>query len=305
MPRPLRFFFMHLGTLVGIFVYFARLGTAPYPIDAVEPALWTALVVHGAYALIARAVGEGKQMDVGLLAYYGAGVLGSYVAPDTVLPLYQHYSPALLFTALGLTAVIPLLLGREPFTAYYAKRQVPAWQLKLKITDEIGRVMAAWWALLFFVNVALCTSAPENPLFTALLPNLNVILLGLPSARWLPPLYLRFFPPGLPETAEALIMGMPFAFDPRAAANADASIQFRVSGKEPGEYHVRILRWRCETFTGRAPAPDLTVNTPDSVWMQIARGELDGTRALMEGRYQVEGKAEVLTNLETWFPRRG
>ena len=60
----------------------------------------------------------------------------------------------------------------------------------------------------------------------------------------------------------------------------------------------------CESFTGRATAPDLTVNTPGSVWMQIARGELDGTRALMEGRYQVEGKAEVLTNLETWFPRR-
>jgi SCP-2 sterol transfer family len=305
MRRAIRFFFMHLGTLVGIIVYFSRLGVAPYPIEAVQPALWTALVVHGVYTLIARALGEQKQMDLGLLAYYGVGLLGSYVAPDTVLPLYQHYSPALLFTTLGLTAAIPLVLGREPFTVYYARRQVPAWQLKLKVTDEISRLMATWWAFLFFVNVALCVSAPENPLFTALLPNLNVILLGLPSARWLPPLYLRFFPPGLPETTEALIMGMPFVFDPRAAKNADASIQFRVSGAEPGEYHVRILNGRCETFTGRASAPDLTVNTPDRVWLQIARGELDGTQALMEGRYQVEGKAEVLTSLETWFPRRG
>jgi SCP-2 sterol transfer family len=305
MRRAIRFFFMHLGSLVGIIVYFQRLGVAPYALEAVQPALWTALVVHGAYTLLASAIGEMKQTDLGLLAYYGAGVLGSYVAPDTFLPLYQGYSPALLFTALGLTAVIPLLLGREPFTAYYARRQVPAWQLKLRVTAAIGRVLAGWWALLFFVNAGLCAAAPLDPRFTFLYPNLIVLALGLPSARWLPPLYLRLFPPGLPETTEALIMGMPFVFDPRAAKNADASIQFRVSGAEPGEYHVRILNGRCETFTGRASAPDLTVNTPDRVWLQIARGELDGTQALMEGRYQVEGKAEVLTSLETWFPRRG
>lgn len=296
---------MHFGNLIGIVVYFTMLGGAQYALEGVQPALVTALVVHGAYTALAWAVGELKQLDLGLLAYYAVGAAGGVVAPGTILPLYQRYSPALLFFALGVTALLPLLLGRTPFTDYYARRQIPAWQLKLPETDAVGRFIAAYWVVLFFAAAALCVVAPLDWRFTFLYPNLIVVGLGLVAGRWLPALYFRIFPPGLPRTAEALIMGMPFVFDPRAAADAAASIQFHVSGADPGVYNVRILRGRCESLTGRAPAPDVTVHTPDTVWVRIAHGELDGTQALLEGQYRAEGDVAVLASLTTWFPRRG
>ena len=58
---------------------------------------------------------------------------------------------------------------------------------------------------------------------------------------------------------------------------ARASVQFHGSGAGPGDYWLRIGDGRCESFEGDAPAPDLVVHTPDTVWMRIVRGELDGS----------------------------
>jgi hypothetical protein len=121
---------------------------------------------------------------------------------------------------------------------------------------------------------------------------------------WLPLLYFKVFPPSLPRAVDALVMGMPLAFDRRAARDARASIQFRVSGDEAGDYYLRIERGTCRSFEGMAPAADLTVYTPDEVWVRIARGELDGGKALAEGLYRAEGDLDVLAKLGDWFPPR-
>ena len=112
---------------------------------------------------------------------------------------------------------------------------------------------------------------------------------------------LKLFPVALPESVEPLIMGMPMAFDRRAAGAARASIQFRVSGTEPGNYWLRIGNGRCESFEGVAPAPDLVVHTPDTVWLRIVRGELDGGEALAAGLFHIEGDPQLLATFPSWF----
>jgi putative sterol carrier protein len=96
-------------------------------------------------------------------------------------------------------------------------------------------------------------------------------------------------------------MGMPFVFNPGAAGDARAVIQFRVSGDEPGDYWLRVQGGQCESFEGMASAADLTVHTPGDVWVNIAHGRLDGAAALMEARYRVEGDTTVLAKLSDWF----
>jgi putative sterol carrier protein len=96
---------------------------------------------------------------------------------------------------------------------------------------------------------------------------------------------------------------MPLAFDRQAAAGVRATIQFRVSGAEAGDYWLRIDRGRCRSAAGTAEAPDLVIHTPDRVWLRIARGELDGSRALMDGLYRAEGDIVLLAKLQSWFPR--
>lgn len=205
----------------------------------------------------------------------------------------------------GLIAVIPLVLGREPFTVWFGVRQTPRWQHGTPAFMSISRAMAGFWAVVFFAAAALCAARPTNPMFTAVYPNLLVLLVGIPAGRWFPPLWLRLFPPELPDSAEPLIMGMPMVFHPAAAGDARALIQFRVSGLLPGDYSLRIDRGRCESFEGTTDGADMTVHTPDDVWVGIIRGTLDGTQALMERRYAVEGDVLLLAKLREWFPARG
>ncbi len=307
-PRPLgrapRFFFMHLGTLVAIVVYFVLLEQGGRTAEGTARALWIALGVHSLYMLLARGLGELKQFDVGLWLYFAIGAVAAAAGAAGVLSLYQRYSPALLFVMFGLVAVVPLLLGREPFTVWFGVRQTPRWQHGTPTFTTISNVMAVFWGVVFFAAAALCAARPTDPMFTAVYPNLLVLLVGIPAGRWFPPLWLRLFPPELPRAAAPLIMGMPLVFDRAAAGDARALIQFRVSGDEPGDYYLRVDRGRCESFEGTTAGADLTVHTPDHVWVGIARGELDGGQALMERRYAVEGDFLLLAKLREWFPTR-
>jgi hypothetical protein len=218
-----------------------------------------------------------------------------------VLGLFQRYAGALIFTTLTLTALVPLLLGRTPFTVYHALRQTPCWQWRTPSFAAVCRVMAGFWTLVFVAAVALCIARPTDPMFTLVYPNLLVFLIGMPAGRWLPPLWLRRFPPPLPDTAESLIMGMPFALDTAAAKDARAVIQFRVSGEAPGDYWLQVDGGRCESFEGCAQRPDLVVHTPDHVWVGIAHGRLDGAQALLQGKYRAEGDLSMLAKLQEWF----
>jgi hypothetical protein len=302
--RLAQIFFMHIGSFVAVIVYFQFCERAAYTPAGVRFALLVGLVLMSGYIGLAYYCRELKQFDFGLLAMFALGTLGVYAGMDSVLFLFQHHSAAILFVTLGLVALIPLLLGRETFTYYFARRQTPPWQQKLPEFSAINRVMTGYWALLFFIAAGLAVYAPSDWRFTVLYPNLLIFVVGISASLWLPPLYLKLFPPGLPQTVEPLIMGMPFVFDRQAAGNAQATLQFCVSGPEAGNYYLRIARGKCESFAGTASAPDLTVHTLDTVWLRIGRGELDGAQALQEGLYHVEGDFSLLTKLGEWFPQQ-
>src|SRR5262249_25831315 len=305
-PRPrgrlARLFFSQLGMLFSIIVYFTLFERGGRTIAALTPAVWVALSLHTTYLLFARWHGELKQFDIGFWLLLAIGLVSAILGIEPVLWLYQHYSAALLFTTFGLVAVIPLLLGREPFTVWFAVRQTPRWQHRTPAFATISRVLAAFWALIFFTAARVVALRPAVPMFTALFPTLLIVLVGLPPNPWLPPLWFKLFPPPAPDAAEPLIMGMPFVFDRAAAADARAVFQFRVTGQEPGDYWVRVAGGRCERFEGGGPRAGLTVRTPARVWGGIVRGEVDGGQALMERQYSVEGDPALLVKLRDWFP---
>jgi len=299
--RALRFFFMHLGSLIAVIVYFHVYGASGYSEEGLRSALLTALVVKSGYMALAYWYDEHKHFDFGIWLMFAVGLAAIYANIAPLVGLYRLYSAAILFVTLGLTALVPPVLGLEPFTYYFARRQLPAWQLKTAEFAAVSRVMTLYWALIFFAAAALCAHAPLDWRFTALYPNLLVFGPGITAQWWLPPLYFKLFPPSLPQTIEPLLMGMPMAFNAKSAGQAHATIQFRVSGSEPGDYWLRIAEGKCESFEGVADRPDLTVHTPDTVWLQIAHGKLDGSNALAEGLYRVEGDSAVLGRMREWF----
>jgi putative sterol carrier protein len=305
-PAPLsirlaRFFFMHLGSFVAVFLYFYLCGKSDFALAGVVAALPIGLLVMIGYIVLAYWADELKYFDFGLLLMFTLGTLSAYTNFTPILTLFQRYSPAVLFFTLGSVALIPLLLGRETFTYYFARRQTPPWQQKLPEFPVINRVMTGFWAVIFFVSAGLAAYQPLDWRFNTLYPNILVFIIGVPAAFWLPPLYLKIFPPGFPQTIEALLLGMPWAFNRKAAGDTRAVIQFHISGAAAGAYYLQIANGKCESKEGVATAPDLTVYTSDTVWMRIVRKELDGAQALQDGLYRVEGDLPLLLKMSEWF----
>jgi putative sterol carrier protein len=94
---------------------------------------------------------------------------------------------------------------------------------------------------------------------------------------------------------------MPLAFKAQAASDLRAVIQFDVSGKKPGQYYLRIAEGKCSAFKGKHPSLTLTIHTPSEVWIAISRKELDGTQALIQGKYIIEGDLGLLTKFNQLF----
>ncbi len=102
-------------------------------------------------------------------------------------------------------------------------------------------------------------------------------------------------------TARQVIEAMTIFFVPEAAGDLEGVIQFRLSGSEPGDYHIRLSGDECRFGTGIAPDPTLTTDTPSEVWMKIANQEISGAEALAQGLYKVEGDMGLLARLGELF----
>jgi putative sterol carrier protein len=97
---------------------------------------------------------------------------------------------------------------------------------------------------------------------------------------------------------------MPGAFDPAAAGDLKAEIQFDISGEKGGKWVISIAGGRCEVQRGEAVSPTVTIESPGEVWVKIARGEIDRPKALMDGLYRVKGDMKVLSRMPQLFGGR-
>jgi putative sterol carrier protein len=123
-----------------------------------------------------------------------------------------------------------------------------------------------------------------------------------------PPAETRADEPGTPlpppisrATMRDIIAGMALVFNPKAAGDLQAVVQFDVRGKEPGRYYLRIAEGKCAALEGAYPDPTLTIHTPSEVWLRISQGELNGALALMTGKYTIKGDLGLLMRFNQLF----
>ena len=106
---------------------------------------------------------------------------------------------------------------------------------------------------------------------------------------------------GVNPELQAIMMGMPTAFNPRAAEGLDVTIQYVLSGEGGGLYYTHIQEGKCTSHRGVVDTPALTIHAPANVWLAISRGELDGSRAFMQGMYRVTGDMSILLKMDDLF----
>ena len=94
---------------------------------------------------------------------------------------------------------------------------------------------------------------------------------------------------------------MPLGFRPDVAQGLKAVLQFNFTGEAEGACHFRIDHVKIEAFQGPAEKPDLTIETPFEMWMDIMTKKADGQQAFMEQKYRVQGDFALLLKMKELF----
>jgi multimeric flavodoxin WrbA len=105
------------------------------------------------------------------------------------------------------------------------------------------------------------------------------------------------------KTCRELLEIMPLGFNPEAAGDLAAVVQFEVSGGEEFVAHLVMKDGACSFHEGPAAQPDLVVKTPAQVWLDISQGRLDGQAAFMAGKYTTQGDIGLLIKFSKLFSR--
>jgi multimeric flavodoxin WrbA len=104
-----------------------------------------------------------------------------------------------------------------------------------------------------------------------------------------------------PDSIETFMMIMPMGFKPAAAGDTKAVIQFAFSGDQEGSCHFKIENGKIEALPGLAEKPDLTIQSPFDVWMDIMTGKADGQQMFMAQKYKVHGDLSLLIRMNQLF----
>ena len=95
--------------------------------------------------------------------------------------------------------------------------------------------------------------------------------------------------------------------NPNAGHNANgdtaATLQYRFSGAVKGACHFIIANGKLSAREGACEDPDLTIDTPFDLWMDIMTGKADGQKMFMAQRYTVAGDLGLLMQMGKLFAR--
>ena len=92
--------------------------------------------------------------------------------------------------------------------------------------------------------------------------------------------------------------GMASQYNSSVISNLKFILQFNL---DENHYYLIIQGDNCKAYEGIHPNPTLTITAPTNIWMKISTGEISGTKAFMEGLYEVEGDMSILLQMEKLF----
>ena len=104
-----------------------------------------------------------------------------------------------------------------------------------------------------------------------------------------------------PDSIESFATIMSWAFDPVSAGETKATIQFTFSGEMSGACWFKISNGEIQAGEGFSDNPDLTIESPFGLWVEIMTGKADGQKMLMQGNYMAKGDFSLLIRMKELF----
>lgn len=104
------------------------------------------------------------------------------------------------------------------------------------------------------------------------------------------------------RTVSEIMEQIPTAFAAAESKDLRAVVHFKFTGTEPGEWNATIQDGVCLVAQGLPRSrPTISVVADSSDFVKIASGELDATRAYMEGKIKVAGDLLLIPKLVRLF----
>jgi putative sterol carrier protein len=318
----------------------SALMTAGFSTGFSAPVMRTAslimLIILAAALPAARKLEGVSPIAWAMAAYLGLSAIGFWLWPSGLGRALSLFPLSVLYLLLFLTAALPQLAGKPPFTTFFAKKRTPEAVQATDIFKRINLNMSWVWSAIFaacfllslapslFPEIAVNRAVPY--IFTTALPIALNLGIGLPFTAKYPDHYQRklgISPVGVqdpiakespmsaeqnqptgPESAKTcreLLSIMPLGFKPQIAGDLKATVQFRVSGDDEFSAYLEIADGKCTHHEGEAAQPDLVIDTPGQVWLDVAQGRMDGQEAFFKGLYKVNGDLTVLMKFKEIF----
>jgi len=100
-----------------------------------------------------------------------------------------------------------------------------------------------------------------------------------------------------PDSLKTFLLLFPFGLNAKAVGERKAVLQFTFSGEVQDSCYFTIEPGAVGARSGTSDSPDLTIDTPFGVWMDIMTGKADGRQMLMEQKYKVTGDISLMMQL--------
>jgi putative sterol carrier protein len=109
----------------------------------------------------------------------------------------------------------------------------------------------------------------------------------------------------MPLTVAELMEKMPGAFIPEKAQGVDATIHFKFTGAEAGDWNATIKDGKVDVAQGSPQQPaNMTLTADSNDYVKIFTGELDGMQAFMQGKIKLAGDLNLAMKLMQMFKIR-
>lgn len=286
-------FFSFLGSIMPVLAFAASLWVLKLGVA------WSLLIgqtLELAYLFAASAAEETKTFDVAMVMFIFVAQIAWLASFDS---FFGHMT-VWLYASCAAVALLTQLFGAEPFTCYWMRRSHPAWMHKSATFMRVCRQLSAAWGLAFVTLAVMCSRQPDADSLILMIPLVVATALVGPLGKAYMSLYIGWI--GLQaDTAETFILGLPFRFQRSRAPANRLSVQFVVSGGEPGSYYVEIRDGRCVSGQGYIREPDVTIYCGTDSWSLVSSGEMSAAEAVKENRLRFRGSPDAFVQFFRCF----
>ena len=103
-------------------------------------------------------------------------------------------------------------------------------------------------------------------------------------------------------TIAELFEAMPARLDTAAAAKVNKTVQWNITGEDPGAWAIQINKGAARLVTGGVEKPDVTFTVTSKDWLTIAEGKLNAMNAFMTGKLKIAGDMGLAMKVPQLLP---